>query len=255
MMLWMLSNLKVVARWLHISFLLFNRYHVQPDATNAKAYWVRLYLNLLQHFLNLLNIFFLFGYFVRNHFSDLERTVITISNHLFANLTFVLLQPEHVLKASFVQGVFTVSKYQACVHPHITVAALTTHCYYLLLHWKHFLIGHRQIFRQGDAVVRTTVFKSQKQLIVFGLDLSRLQLSHYPLIVIIVLSSIPSIPRGWLPVFVRSSSHNEVMLLVIFALEAKLTDFHLLFKGKCYIITGHMMHCSLASYIKVLLQQ
>lgn len=68
----------------------------------------------------------------------------------------------------------------------------------------------------------------QEELIIFRADFTRLKLSHYPLVIIIVIGGIVSESR--LPVLVRAAFHEELMLLMIFPFEAQLAHFHLLAK-------------------------
>ena len=66
----------------------------------------------------------------------------------------------------------------------------------------------------------------EEQVIVFWADLPGLKLSHDPLILLIIVGRVISEAR--LPVFVRSWSHHELMLLMILSLETQLAHLHVL---------------------------
>jgi hypothetical protein len=66
----------------------------------------------------------------------------------------------------------------------------------------------------------------EEQIIVFRADLPGLKLSHDPLILLIIVGGV--ISKAGLPVFVRSWSHHELMLLMILPLEAQLAHLHVL---------------------------
>lgn len=89
----------------------------------------------------------------------------------------------------------------------------------------YFFITASKEFGEWDGI--SAVFKRQQKFIVFGLNFTCLQLSHYSLVFIVILVGV-SITETGFPVFVRGRSHHEIMLLMILSFVAKLANLNML---------------------------